>query len=122
MPPRASAALQNRIVYGGLTSVSRYGIQVRHVFLILRTNGLNHFGIDDRILFQCYAPGPGVGLRVVHGKVDDERPVVHPVDSQGKRLAARHIPDKSGFPSAVLGAAALRSGLASGVRGTPRVG
>jgi hypothetical protein len=41
--------------------------------------------------------------------------------SHGKRFAARHMPEKSGFPFAVRGAAALRSGLPSDVRGTPRV-
>ena len=33
-----------------------------------------------------------------------------------------HMPDKSGFPSAVRGAGADRLGLPSGVRGTPGVG
>src|SRR5215510_329180 len=32
------------------------------------------------------------------------------------------IPDRSGFPSAVLGVGAVRSGLPSAVLGTPRVG
>ena len=37
-------------------------------------------------------------------------------------LTHPHMPDKSGFPSAVRGAGASRFGLPSGVCGTPGVG
>src|SRR5579883_2470991 len=38
------------------------------------------------------------------------------------RVTHPHIPEKSGFPSAVRGAGAARLGFPSGVRGTPAVG
>src|SRR5437879_3035128 len=60
------------LTVAGLTSLSRRCIQVRHILLIFRTDGLNHFGIDDHLLSQCHAPRPSVGLRIVYGKVDKE--------------------------------------------------
>jgi len=42
--------------------------------------------------------------------------------SQGSGLATCHMPVKSGLPSGVRGAGALRSGFPVAVRGVPAVG
>src|SRR6266704_2932070 len=76
-------------VSGGLTSLSRCCIQVRHILLIFGTDGLNHFGIDDHVLSQCHAPRPSVGLRIVHGKVDEERTEIYPAHTFRYACCAR---------------------------------
>src|SRR5438477_3799177 len=75
--------------YSYSTRLSRRGIQVRHVFLILGTNGLDHLGIDDRIFFECYAPRPSVCLRIVDRKLDHECSVSRAIDAFGYASSAR---------------------------------
>src|SRR5947207_1177691 len=45
-----------------------------------------------------------------------------PPGGHGRLCSISQMPDRSGFPSAVRGAGALRSGLPSAARGTPAVG
>src|SRR6267143_4569598 len=45
-----------------------------------------------------------------------------PVGLHGRVFSASHIPERSGFPSAVLGAGAPRFGVPAGVLGIPAVG